>query len=161
MLSGVTVAGQSFSNVSVVTSGSEVRLSVDNVVPRGDTAVFVVGLALDGAGAAAVEHAELVRRAGGPLPTELLVERGGAVEHVLHSRHARHVPVSDRRGECRGVLEHAGHLRHARHVPAADPCSSEGRGAAEHLQHIRHTRDVPPAQVLVEVRPFAIDAAAE
>ena len=44
MLSGVTVAGQSFSNVSVVTSGSEVRLTVDNVVPRGDTAVFVVGL---------------------------------------------------------------------------------------------------------------------
>ena len=44
MLSDVTVAGQSFSNVSVVTSESEVRLTVDNVVPRRDTAVFVVGL---------------------------------------------------------------------------------------------------------------------
>jgi len=44
MLSDVTVAGQSFSNVSVVTSESEVRLTVDNFVPRRDTAVFVVGL---------------------------------------------------------------------------------------------------------------------
>ena len=43
-LSGVTVAGQSFSDVSVVTSGSEVRITVDNFVPSGDTAVFAVGL---------------------------------------------------------------------------------------------------------------------
>jgi len=44
MLSDVTVAGQSFSSVSVVTSESEVRVAVDSFVPTGDTAEFVVGL---------------------------------------------------------------------------------------------------------------------
>jgi hypothetical protein len=44
MLSEVTVAGQPFSDVSVVTSGNEVRLTVDSFVPGGDTAACVVGL---------------------------------------------------------------------------------------------------------------------
>ncbi len=44
MLSEVTVAGQSFTDVSVVTSENEVRLTVDSFVPRGDTVAFVVGL---------------------------------------------------------------------------------------------------------------------
>ena len=44
MLSELTVAGQPFSDVSVVTSRNEIRLTVDSFVPRGDRASFVVGL---------------------------------------------------------------------------------------------------------------------
>ena len=43
-LSEVTVAGQPFSDVSVVTSENEVRLTVDRFVPSEDTSAFVVGL---------------------------------------------------------------------------------------------------------------------
>ncbi len=43
-LTDVTVAGQSFSGVSVVTSGNEVRVAVDDFVPSEETAVCVVGL---------------------------------------------------------------------------------------------------------------------
>ena len=45
-------------------------------------------------------------------PTKFPVERFRTPEHVVHSMHARHVPLADVTVERCGLFEHVAHVGH-------------------------------------------------
>ena len=71
-----------------------------------------------------------------------MVERVGAVEHLLHGRDARGVPLPDIHVELSLVLEQLRHVRHLRHVPQRH--FHKTRSAAVHVGFgaARHTGGV-------------------
>ena len=89
-----------------------------------------------------IHEAEHVRHTGGRrdgayVPrSDVLIERIGVPEHILHIRDTAHVPRSDVLIERTGVVEHLAHGRDTAHVPRSD-IRIERSFILEHLAHVR------------------------
>jgi hypothetical protein len=79
----------------------------------------------------------------------VLVEGGGAVEHVDHGGDAGDLrPPGEGRVESCGLREHAIHAGDTRYIPGGQVLVENRRG--EHVCHVGNAAHVPPGMVMVE-----------